>query len=76
MSLICILAAFLDGLKSRMLQQGLENDPIIKDQMASLGCLLVCTFGNFLAHVLVAAHAANNVDFGGEPEGEGYEGEA
>ena len=44
--------------------------------MASLGCLLVCTFGNFLAHVLVAAHAANNVDFGGEPEGEGYEGEA
>ena len=76
MSLICILPAFLDGLKSRMLQQGIENDPIIKDQMASLGCLLVCTFGNFLAHVLVAAHAANNVDFGGEPEREGYEGEA
>ena len=28
--------------------------------MASLGCLLVCAFGNFLGPVLVAAHTANN----------------
>ena len=38
------------------LQQDIENDPIIKDQMASLGCLLLCTFGNLLAPALVAAH--------------------
>ena len=31
------------------LHQDIENDPIIKDQMTSLGCLLVCTFGNLLA---------------------------
>ena len=57
------------------LQQDIEVDPIIKDQMANLGCLLVCTFGNFLAPVLVAAHTVNNVDFGDEPEDEGYESE-
>ena len=33
------------------LRQDIENDPTIKDQMAGLGCLLVCTFGNFLALV-------------------------
>ena len=33
------------------LHQDIENDPIIKDQMTSLGCLLVCTFGNLLALV-------------------------
>ena len=60
----------------KKLQQDIENDTIIKDQMANLGCLLVCTFGNFPAPFLVAAHAANNVDFGGEPEDEGYESEA
>ena len=43
------------------LQQDIENHPIIKDQMANLGCLLVCTFGNFLATVLVAAHTVNNL---------------
>ena len=32
----------------KKLQQDTENDPIIKDQMANLGCLLVCTFDNFL----------------------------
>ena len=36
--------------------------------MASLGCLLVCMFCNFLAHVIVAAHTVNNVDFGSEPQ--------
>ena len=49
---------------------------MIKDQMASLGCLLVRTFGNYLAPLLIAAHTANNVDFAGEPEDEGYESEA
>ena len=57
------------------LQQDIENDPIIKDQMATLGCLLVCTFGNFLAPVLVAAHTVNNLDLGNEQghEKESYE---
>ena len=41
--------------------------------MANLGCLLVCTFGNFPAPVLVAAHTVNNLDLGDEPEDEGYE---
>ena len=45
----------------KKLQQDIENDPIIKDQMANLGCLLKCTFGNFLAPILVAAHTANNL---------------
>ena len=54
----------------KKLKQGIENDPIIKDQMADLGCLLVCTFGNLLAPILVAAHTANNLDLGDEPEDE------
>ena len=41
--------------------------------MASLGCFLVCTFGNFLAPVLVATHTVNNLDLGNELENEGYE---
>ena len=59
----------------RKLHQDIENDPIIKDQMADLGCYLVCTFGNFLASVLVVAHTVNNLDFGDEQghENEGYE---
>ena len=52
----------------KKLQQYIENDPIIKDQMANLGCLLLCKFGNFLAPVLVAAHTVNNLDLGDEPE--------
>ena len=52
----------------KKLQQDIENDPIIKDQMANLGCLLVCTFGNFLAPVLVAAHTVNNLDLDDKPE--------
>ena len=54
------------------LRQDIENDPIIKDQMASLGCLFTCTFGNYLTPILIAAHTASNVDFGNEPESEGY----
>ena len=48
----------------KMLQQDNENDPIIKDQMANLDCLLVCSFSNFHAPVLVAAH--NNLDLSNE----------
>ena len=40
--------------------------------MPGLGRLFVCTFGNFLAPVLIAAHTANNIDFGDELENEGY----
>ena len=42
--------------------------------MANVGCLLVCTFGNFIASVLVAAHTVNNLDHGDEQcrENEGY----
>ena len=45
--------------------------------MAGLGCLFVCTFGNCLAFVLIAAHTANNLDFGDEQghENEDYESE-
>ena len=59
----------------KKLQQDTENDPIIKDQMANISCLLVCMFGNFLAPFLVAAHTVNNlalVDKQG-PENKGYE---
>ena len=48
----------------KKLHQDIENDPVIKDQMANLGCLFVCTFGNYLAPVFIAAHTASNVDFG------------
>ena len=55
------------------LQEDTESDPIIKDHMANLGCLLVCTFGNFLALLLVAAHTVSNLDLDHELENEGYE---
>ena len=32
----------------KRLQQDIENYPIIRDQMTNLGCLLVCSFGNYL----------------------------
>ena len=57
------------------LRQDIENDPIINDQMADLGCLLVCTFGNLLAPILVDVHTVNNLDHGDESENEGYESE-
>ena len=42
--------------------------------MAGEGCLFVCTFGNCLAPVLIAAHTANNLDFDDEQdyENEGH----
>ena len=59
----------------KKLQQDTENDPIIKDEMASLGCLLVCMLGNFLAPDLVAVHTVKNLGLGNEQghENEGYE---
>ena len=43
--------------------------------MDNLDCLLVCTLGNFLASVLVAAHPVSNLDLGDEQgcENKGYE---
>ena len=57
------------------LRLDIENDSIIKGQMAGLGCLFVCVFGNYLALVLIATHTANNLDFGdGQDHGdEGHE---
>ena len=60
---------------AKKLRQDIENDSIIKDQMAGLGSLFVCTLGDYLTPVLIAAHTANNVNFGNEPEDEGYESE-
>ena len=59
----------------KKLRQDIEDDPIIKDQMAALSCLFVCTFGDYLAPVLIAAHTWNNLDRGTEPENEGHDGE-
>ena len=57
----------------KKLRQDIENDPIIKDQMANLGCLLVCTFGDYLAPISVTVHTVENLDCGEELENEGYE---
>ena len=38
------------------LQQVIENEPIIRDQMADLSYFLVCTFDNVLTPVSVAMH--------------------
>ena len=46
----------------KKLQQEIENDPVIKDQMANLGCLFLCTLDDYLAPVLVAVHTVNNLD--------------
>ena len=40
------------------IRQDIENPWIIKDQVADLGCLFACTFGNYLAPVLIAVHTA------------------
>ena len=53
--------------------QDIENDPIINDQMAYLGCLLVSTLGRLLAPILEVAHTVNNLDLGNELENEDYE---
>ena len=38
----------------KKLWQDIENNPIIEDQMTNLGCILVWTFGDYLASILVA----------------------
>ena len=55
------------------MEQDIKNDSIIKGQMAHLGCFLVCTFGNYLAPILIAAHTVNNLNIGDELENTGYE---
>ena len=42
--------------------------------MTALGCLLVYTFDDYLAPILLAVHTMNNLDHADEPENEGYEG--
>ena len=53
----------------KKLQQNIENDPIIRGEMADLGCFLLYPFGNFLLSVLVAPNAVNNLDRGNEVKG-------
>ena len=43
--------------------------------MAALGCLLLYTFGDYLAGIFVTVHMVNNLDRGDVPENEGYESE-
>ena len=57
----------------KKLRQDIENDPLIKDQMFNLGCLLVYSIGDYLAPVLVGVHTINNLDRDDEQENEGYE---
>ena len=59
----------------KKLQQDVENDPLIRDQMVNLCCLLVYTLGDYLAPVLVGVHTINNLDRRDEQENEGYESE-
>ena len=53
----------------KKLYQDIEDDLIIKDQMAGRGCLLVFSFGNYLAPVLIASHTANNLCLGFDEQG-------
>ena len=58
----------------KKLRQDIEE--VIKHQMANLGCLLVYTFGDYLAPILVAVQTVEILDRGDEPENEGYKSEA
>ena len=61
----------------KKLWQDIEYNPVIEDQMAALGCLLVYTFGDYLAPILVFVHTVNNLDRADEQghKNEGYESE-
>ena len=59
----------------KKLRQDIEDNSVIKDQMASLGCLLVYTLGDYLAPILVAVHTAENLDRGDKLEDKDYESE-
>ena len=58
----------------KKLRQDIENDPIVKDEIAGLGCLFMCKFADYLISILIAAHTANNRDLDSEQghEDEGY----
>ena len=47
---------------AKKLRRDISDDPIIMDQMVNLVAFIFCTFGNFLACLLVAAHTTNNVE--------------
>ena len=58
-----VISVYLSGISHvvkikdvKKLLEDIENDPIIRDQMVNLGCLLVCTFHNFLVPIIIAAH--------------------
>ena len=51
------------------LQLDIQNDAIIRKQIANLGCLLVCTSVNFLGPILVSVHTVNKLDSVYENEG-------
>ena len=67
------ISRFVKIRDAKKLRQDIEDDPIIKDQMAALGCPLVHTLYDYLWPFLIAVHTADNLDFGNEPENEGYE---
>ena len=54
----------------KMLCQDIEDDPLIKDQMVNLDCLLVYTFGDYLALVLVGFHTINKLGSGNQQDHE------
>ena len=62
---------------AKKLRQDIEDDPIIKDQIVNLGCLLVYGLSDYLAPALVGVHTLNNLDRGDEQnhENEGFESE-
>ena len=62
------ISRFIKTRDVKKLRQYIEDDLVIKDQMATLGCLLVSTFGDYLVGILVAVHTLNNLDRGDEPE--------
>ena len=53
----------------KKLKKDVGNDPIIKDQMTNLGCLLMCNFSNFIVSVSVVAKTASNSNLANEDEG-------
>ena len=55
--------------------QAKDQQIAAKDQMANLGCVSVCTSGNFFAPILVTTHRVNNLDLSHEQgfENESYE---
>ena len=77
MSLIHTLREFLDGLKSRMLKN-FDRTLRMTQSLKIKWRLFACTFGGYLAPVLIAVHTASNVDSSDEQghENEGYESEA